>query len=295
MAMARGKFPSWLRRRIVSSPDGERVRRILSELALETVCRNAHCPNLHECYARGTATFLLMGRMCTRSCRFCAVEHGEPPPLDANEPERIAEAVVRLALRHVVLTSVTRDDLPDGGAEHFAKTIRAIRRRSDAVLEVLTPDFGGQLDAVDRVLDAGPQIFNHNVETVPRLYSVVRPQAVYERSLAVLEHAARRGISTPKSGFMVGLGESHEEVLLLMRDLNRAGVMVVTIGQYLSPSPEHLPVERFVPPEEFEELAREGGLMGFAAVYAGPFVRSSYNALEVYQQVVSETGRCDTK
>ena len=295
MAVPRGKFPSWLRRRIVHSPNGERVRTILSDLALETVCRNAHCPNLHECYARGTATFLLMGRTCTRSCGFCAVEHGQPPPLDPTEPERVAEAVVRLALRHVVLTSVTRDDLPDGGADHFAQTIRAIRRRSNASIEVLTPDFGGQLDAVDCVLEAEPQIFNHNVETVPRLYPAVRPQAVYERSLLVLEYAARRHRATLKSGFMIGLGESRAEVLALLQDLRHSGVAVVTIGQYLSPSPLHLPVKRFVPPEEFDDIAEQCRQMGFLAVFAGPFVRSSYNALEVYQQVLSETGRCDTK
>jgi len=295
MPVEKGKFPPWLRRRIVHSPKGDAVRNMLSGLHLETVCRNAHCPNVHECYCRGTATFLLMGSVCTRHCRFCAVASGEPAPLEGDEPARIAEAVARLGLRHVVLTSVTRDDLADGGAAHFAAAIRAIRSRSAAIIEVLTPDFGGQRDAVATVLDARPDIFNHNVETVPRLYRTVRPEAVYERSLAVLAQATEQADLHTKSGFMVGLGEAREEVLSLMRDLRAAGVAILTIGQYLSPSPAHLPVERFVPPEEFDTLRAQGLAMGFAMVAAGPFVRSSYNAEEVYQQMLSEGSRCDTK
>ncbi len=255
------------------------VRELLRELGLHTVCQSAHCPNACECFARGTATFLILGSVCSRSCAFCAVTRGLPAPPDPDEPRRVAEAAARLGLSHVVVTSVTRDDLPDGGSGHFAATIAAIRAACTAAVEVLTPDFQGSEPCIRRVLEARPDVFNHNVETVPRLYPRVRPQAAYERSIEVLRLAAEAGEgAATKSGLMVGLGESHDEVLAVMRDLRDAGCQALTVGQYLRPSPEHLPVERFVPPEEFDTYQHEAEALGFAAVAAGPFVRSSYHA-----------------
>ncbi len=255
------------------------MRALLGELRLNTVCQSAHCPNECECFASGTATFMILGDTCTRSCRFCAVDQGTPPPPDPDEPRRVAAAAARLGLRHVVVTSVTRDDLADGGSGHFAATIAAIRAGCQATVEVLIPDFRGSADSLRRVLAARPDVCNHNVETVPRLYPLVRPQAVYERSLELLCRVADYGHGIlPKSGLMVGLGETHDEVAAVMRDLRAAGCEALTIGQYLRPSPEHLPVERFVPPEEFEAYHEEAEALGFSAVAAGPFVRSSYHA-----------------
>ena len=266
------------------------VRQLLSELGLNTVCDSAHCPNMGECFERRTATFLIMGSRCTRNCRFCAVEHAIPEPLRADEPVAVAEASVRMGLRHVVITSVTRDDLSDGGAGHFARTIQAVRQRLvDSVIEVLTPDFGGDVNCIDTVIQAPCDIFNHNIETVSRLSPQIRPQADYGRSLAVLAHAARRAAERKdaprcaralhvKSGLMVGLGETHDEVLATMRDLWSAGCRVLTVGQYLAPSPGHVPVSRFVEPQEFEQYRREALEIGFAAVASAPLVRSSYQA-----------------
>jgi lipoyl synthase len=252
------------------------------------VCSSARCPNQPECFARRTATFLIMGQRCTRNCRFCAVESGEPLPLRSDEPTAVAQAAKQLGLRHVVITSVTRDDLADGGAGHFAATIHEVRRTlPKAVIEVLTPYFKGQAAAMDVVIAARPDIFNHNVETVPRLYPVVRPQADYRQSLDVLAYVASKAqggkrIHT-KSGMMVGLGETGDEVLGVMRDLRASGVEIVTIGQYLRPSTSHLSVERFVEPLEFEAWNEQGMAMGFKAVQAGPFVRSSYQAEQVFK------------
>ena len=338
------RFPPWIRKRIPASGEAAAVQRLLNELGLATVCSSAHCPNLPECFARGTATFLILGSTCTRGCRFCAIGKADPGPLRADEPEAVAEACVRLRLRHVVITSVTRDDLADGGAGHFARTVRAVRARlPGAIIEVLTPDFQGDRAAIDAVLGARPDIFNHNVETVPRLYPEVRPQADYRRSLEVLAYAASRGVSrrgevtacsrTPletapletaaletapletapaeaaaletaaletaaletapaeaaagrvlytKSGLMVGLGERPDEVREVLRDLRGAGCAIVTIGQYLAPSAAHAPVARFVPPEEFAAWEAEARALGFAAVASGPFVRSSYQAEQVF-------------
>jgi lipoic acid synthetase len=262
-------------------PEGQvrRVRELLARLELHTVCQSAHCPNACECFARGTATFLILGEACTRDCRFCAVEHGAPGPPDRGEPRRVAEAARRLGLRHMVVTSVTRDDLPDGGSGQFAATIAAIRVASDATIEVLTPDFQGRWECLDRVVEAGPDVFNHNVETVPRLYPRVRPQARYARSLELLRRVAERdgGILT-KSGLMVGLGECYDEVIGVMGDLREVGCEALTLGQYLQPSREHLPVEEFITPETFGAYRKEAEAMGFLAVAAGPFVRSSYQA-----------------
>jgi len=276
------RFPPWLKKRLPAGPTGRRVRELLSGLHLNTVCASAQCPNIGECFHKGTATFLIMGPNCTRRCRFCAVSKEPPAPLEADEPERVAMAAEALRLTHVVVTSVTRDDLPDGGAGHFARTVEEIRKRTTATVEVLVPDFSGCAASTDTVLAAAPDVFNHNVETVPRLYSRVRPEADYQRSLEVLRHASLSAFT--KSGLMVGLSETSEEVERVLADLREAGCKAITIGQYLAPSAEHLPVSRFVTPEEFETLERKALEMGFAGAFCGPFVRSSYCAGEVYER-----------
>ena len=284
-----GRLPTWLRRSIPPSAKSAAVRSVLGELNLATVCTGAKCPNRAECFACGRATFMILGGTCTRSCGFCAVASGRPEDVRDDEPQAVAEACARLGLRHVVITSVTRDDLPDGGAGQFARTIAAIRSRlPEAVVEVLTPDFAGNADAIDCVLDAGCDIFNHNVETVPRLQGTVRPDASYNRSLAVLAKSAGRGgrsghAPRTKSGLMVGLGETQDEVAQVMGDLRAVGCDILTIGQYLQPTAAHLPVSRYVEPDEFARLARLGRELGYAAVAAGPFVRSSYHAAEVFR------------
>jgi lipoic acid synthetase len=266
---------------------------LLADLELNTVCRSAKCPNLSECWASRTATFMIMGERCTRNCRFCAVAHGGANPLDETEPARVAEAARRLELGFVVVTSVTRDDLADGGAAHFASTVRAIHD-TGARAEVLVPDFGADDDtraaAVRTVMESGPEVFGHNVETVPRLYDSVRPGADYARSLSVLEEAARlcksgaRERSSVKSGLMLGLGERAGEVERVLRDLRSAGVEIVTMGQYLRPDATRLEVAEWVRPERFEEYARLAREFGFAGVAAGPFVRSSYKAAELWRE-----------
>jgi lipoic acid synthetase len=259
---------------------------MLEEFQLNTVCQSAKCPNRGECFSSGTATFLIMGDACTRGCRFCAVETRVPEPLDADEPRRIAEACARLGLKHVVITTVTRDDLTDGGAEHFAQVVEAVRRAvPDAAIEVLTSDFGGRFESVDTVAASRPDVFNHNIETVPRLYAEVRPGADYERSLDVLErvHVTQPDLPT-KSGLMLGLGETPDEVGEVMRDLLGHGVSMLTLGQYLRPSSAHLPVAEFVEPAVFAQLARDGYVMGFSAVASAPFVRSSYHAGELAEE-----------
>ena len=277
--------PEWLKVRLNTTGEYEEVRAMMRRLSLVTVCEEARCPNIHECWARErTATFMLMGDICTRHCGFCAVGKGRPGSLDPEEPERVAEAAGELGLSHAVVTSVNRDDLPDGGATHFAATIRAIRRRvPGCTIEVLIPDFQGDGDALERVLDEAPEILNHNMETVERLYRRVRPDAKYGQSLALIARAAarrnREGLALrTKSGLMVGLGETEDEVLQLLRDLRAAGCDIATIGQYLQPHERRLPIERYYTPEEFERLRRAGEAMGFARVEAGPLVRSSYHA-----------------
>lgn len=260
-----------------------KVKELLDQLGLNTVCQNAHCPNLGECFSRGTATFMIMGDVCTRNCGFCAVEKGGSGPLDPGEPVRVARAAKELGLSHVVVTSVTRDDLPDGGANHFVETIHAIRQvLPSAKVEVLIPDFKGSLRDLKRVVEARPDVLNHNLETVPRLYPWVRPQADYSRSLEVLGAAKRfdEAIIT-KSGLMLGLSEEKVEVLDTMEDLRSVGCDLLTLGQYLAPSEDHLPVARFVPPEEFQELKLKGEKMGFLGVASAPLVRSSYRAGEM--------------
>lgn len=263
----------------------EGVRATLRELGLTTVCQNAHCPNIGECFCRGTATFMILGSVCTRDCRFCAVSKGRPQPVDEDEPRRVAEAARRLGLKHVVVTSVTRDDLPDGGAEQFRRAILALKEIPGVTVEVLTPDFGGMRENVLKVALARPDVFNHNIETVRRLYAAVRPQADYERSLGVLAlvKSLAPQIRT-KSGLMLGLGETAQEVEETLRDLRRCGCEIATLGQYLRPSPSHTPVERFLAPEEFDALAAKARCLGFLAVASGPFVRSSYMAEHVFQE-----------
>jgi lipoyl synthase len=277
--------PEWLKVRANTTGEYEEVRRMMRRLSLTTVCEEARCPNIHECWARErTATFMLMGDVCTRHCGFCAVGKGKPGALDPGEPERVAEAAEELSLSHAVVTSVNRDDLEDGGASHFAATIRAIRRKlPGCTVEVLIPDFCGDEQALETVLAEEPEILNHNTETVPRLYRRVRPQARYEQSLELLSRADARRRRTrsammTKSGVMAGLGETLEELLATLSDLRAAGCDIATIGQYLQPYERRLPVERYYRPEEFERLRVEGESMGFLRVESGPLVRSSYHA-----------------
>jgi len=272
--------PDWLKVTAFHGRQFDQVNSILNQLSLNTVCRAANCPNRGECFNSGTATFLLMGPRCTRACLFCDINTGKPAPLDPTEPIRVAEAVGAMKLAHVVLTSVTRDDLIDGGIEHFSQTVNEIRKRlPSSTIEILTPDFRNVENAAERISHCRPDIFNHNVETVPRLYSEVRPSADYRRSLNLLRETTGLGLTT-KSGIMVGMGETLDELKQLFHDISQVGIYILTIGQYLAPSPEHYPVKRYVPPEEFEELARLARSAGIAKVYAGPLVRSSYKAAE---------------
>ena len=274
--------PAWVLPRSRDIDGGGQVRRLLRELGLATVCESARCPNRGECFGSGTATFLILGEVCTRRCGFCAIAKGAPRPPDPNEPAAVAEAVRRLGLAYAVVTSVTRDDLADGGASQFAATIRAIRASCAATsVEVLVPDFTGRPDALALVLAAGPAVLNHNIETVPRLYKQVRMGARYERSLELLARARTMNPSIPtKSGIMVGLGESNEEVISVLGDMRTHGVEIATIGQYLRPTAMNLPVLRYVTPPEFAEYKRAGMEMGFSHVESGPLVRSSYHAHE---------------
>ena len=280
-----GAKPEWLKKRLPRAGAMRQMESLLRARELHTVCESAKCPNKGECFERGTATFLIMGGTCTRDCRFCSVSSGRPDLLDAGEPERVADAAATMGLRHVVITSVTRDDLTDGGAAHFAATIAAVRGRLPmATIEVLTPDLLGDTGALDVLLAAVPHVFNHNLETVPRLYAQVRPQADYRRSLEVLEYAAGHGSSVVKTGLMVGLGENGDEVREVLDDARRVGVAVVTIGQYLRPSKEHLPVVEYVAPAVFDGYREYGESRGLT-LEAAPFVRSSYLAEEGFRRV----------
>lgn len=281
--------PGWLK---VKAPGGAafvEVRRLMRDLELHTVCEAAHCPNVGECWSHRAATFMILGDVCTRNCGYCAIAHGTPRPLDVEEPRRLAEAVLAMRLRHVVVTSVDRDDLPNGGAEQFAGVVREIRlRMAGTTVEVLIPDFTGSEAALRIVVDARPDILNHNIETVPRLYRIARPGGRYDRALELLERAKRMDpLLVTKSGIMVGLGETWEEALAALRDLRAAGADLVTIGQYLRPSSGHLPVARFYTPEEFAELRRSGEDLGFRHVESGPLVRSSYHAWEQAERAVA--------
>jgi len=277
---ASGRKPAWLKVRAPGGPHYMRLKRLLRDTNLHTVCEEAHCPNIGECWEDATATFMILGDVCTRNCGYCAVAHGKPVWEDREEPERIGRATALMKLDHVVITSVNRDDLADGGAAHWAATIRAVRRHAPSCrIEVLVPDFQGLAPAIDRVLDARPDVFNHNTETVPRLYKLARHGGRYDRTLGVFRHVARRVPElVTKSGIIVGLGETEDELLQTMRDVRDSGVSILTLGQYLRPSPAHLPVARYYHPDEFASLAEAGRAMGYAHVEAGPLVRSSYHA-----------------
>jgi lipoic acid synthetase len=279
--------PSWLKRNLPRGPEYEKIRSLLREKCLRTVCEEALCPNIWRCFSGGTATFLIMGPNCTRSCKFCAVSHGKTESPDPGEPGRIAETALNLTLDYLVITSVTRDDLPDGGASCFAETIAKIRESMpEALIEILIPDFRGDKSSLRVVLEANPDVLNHNVETVPRLYPTARPEASYDRSLELLRTSGEINAMIPtKSGLMLGLGESGDEIKKTLRDLLDAGCSILTLGQYLQPSREHLPVERFVPPDEFDKWRDYARAMGFSAVASGPFVRSSYRARELYETI----------
>ncbi len=280
-AVRPGRIPDWMRRSIQTDKEYAATHAVLKKNGLQTVCENAKCPNRHECWNHGTATIMILGNVCTRNCRFCSVATGRPAGLDTEEPQRVAEAVETLKLRHVVITSVTRDDLPDGGAEIFAQTIQAIQTRLPQVtVEVLTPDFLGQKEPLYTVLDAGPVVFNHNVETVKRLQPTIRSGATYERSLQVLQDAAEyKGAAIKvKTGIMLGLGETNEEVIECLRDIYDHGVRLLTIGQYMAPTRDHAHTKRFVTPKEFADFEAAAYEMGFASVASGPLVRSSYRA-----------------
>jgi lipoic acid synthetase len=277
--------PRWLKKRLPTGPQYEKVKELIGKDRLHTVCQEAKCPNMWECFSQQTATFLIMGSRCTRNCRFCSISQGPAEPPDPAEPDRVAAAARQMGLSYVVITSVTRDDLTDGGAGFFAKTIEAVHRRiPSAKVEVLIPDFQGNAPALQTVLDAHPDVLNHNIETVPRLYPIVRPQARYRRSLQLLSRVQKYAPGLPiKSGLMLGLGESFEEIRSTLKDLIDAGCRILTLGQYLRPSKAHLPVKRFVPPAEFENWKHTALEMGFSEVASGPFVRSSYHARELYQ------------
>jgi lipoic acid synthetase len=300
-APKRPRLPEWARRSKTHFESLNHLKRGLRELKLHTVCEEARCPNIHECFHRGAATFMILGERCTRGCGFCSVQKLNPRKhdvqLDIDEPRNVARMAREMKLRYVVITSVNRDDLQDGGSHHFAETVREVRQAlPDARVEVLTPDFCGDHEAVARVLDAGPHVFNHNMETAPRLYSRVRPQADYRQSLEVLAFARRHAAhaQTPvltKSGFMVGLGETPDEVRTLLRDLREVGTDVATIGQYLQPTRRNLPVADFVEPRQFEEYREYGLALGFKAVFSGPLVRSSYMADLVSDGLVADAAQ----
>lgn len=275
------RLPPWLRRPM-PAPGMAYTADTIADLRLNTVCESAKCPNRTECWSHKTATLMICGEVCTRPCGFCSIGHGKTAPLEIDEPERVAEAAARLGLKHVVITSVTRDDLPDGGADHWYRCVVAVRERTGAAVEVLTPDFRGNVAAIDRVIEARPDVFNHNTETVPRLYHRVRRNAEYQRTLDLLARVKELAPEIPtKSGLMLGLGETRDELLDVCADLRRVGVEMITIGQYLQPTPQHLPVERYVPPEEFDAIGDLVRTLGFRLVASGPFVRSSYHAGEM--------------
>ncbi len=281
--MTRERLPEYLKRPLIDTEKTRTVRKILKTKCLNTVCENARCPNKNECYTKNTATFLIMGNVCTRNCRYCNIGCARPEPLDENEPKHIAEAVLALGLKYSVITSVTRDDLPDGGAGHFARCIKEIRTLTPGVkIEILTPDFKGDKSAMDIIIKAHPEVFNHNIETVERLFPTARPQAVYKRSLEVLKYVKNNSDITTKSGLMVGLGESFEEIESTLSDLKSAGCDIVTMGQYIQPSKAHLPVQKYYTPEEFEDLKKLAEKCGIKHYQIGPLVRSSYNAAELH-------------
>ena len=278
------RLPEYLKRPIIDTEKTKTVRRILKAKCLNTVCEGARCPNKSECYAANTATFLIMGNVCTRNCRYCNISPARPEPLDKDEPKHVAEAVKELGLKFAVITSVTRDDLPDGGAEHFKKCIEEIRKISDAKIEILTPDFKGDKKALDIIIEANPDVFNHNIETVRRIFKTARPQGNYDISLEVLKYIKDNSDIVTKSGFMVGLGEETDDIKATFSDLKNAGVDIVTIGQYIQPSKQHLEVAKYYTLEEFEELKKLAKKAGIKNYQIGPLVRSSYHAFSLFEK-----------
>ena len=280
-------LPDYLKRGIIDTDKTKNVRRILKGKCLNTVCEEARCPNKAECYSKDTATFMIMGDTCTRNCRFCNINSGKPSELDPDEPLHVAQAVKELGLNYSVITSVTRDDLPDGGAKHFADTISEIKKLSpNTKVEVLIPDFKGNIKALDTVLNANPEVLNHNIETIEGLYKTVRPQAIYERSLEVLEYSKSKTIT--KTGIMVGLGETEKDLIKLFEDLKSINLDILTIGQYVRPSKNHLEVVKYYTPEEFDAIKNLAQNIGIKVVISAPLVRSSFKAYEAYKKVVSE-------
>lgn len=277
------RLPEYLKRPIIDTETTKTVRRILKTKCLNTVCEGARCPNKSECYSHNTATFLIMGQVCTRNCRYCNISPARPEPLDRQEPEHIAEAVKELGLKYAVITSVTRDDLPDGGAEHFKNCIDEIRKISDAKIEILTPDFKGDRASLDTIISAKPDVFNHNIETVRRIFKTARPQGDYDCSLRVLKYIKENSSIVTKSGLMVGLGETGEDIEETLLDLKNAGVDIITIGQYIQPSKAHLEVAKYYTPEEFEDLKKLARKTGFKNYQIAPLVRSSYHAKNTFE------------
>lgn len=278
----RERLPEYLKRPIIDTDTTRNVRRILKDRCLTTVCENARCPNKNECYTKNTATFLIMGNVCTRNCRYCNISSERPKPLDEKEPRHVAEAIKDLGLKYAVLTSVTRDDLPDGGAEHFVRCIEEIRTLNpDTKIEILTPDFKGDTIALDKIIKAHPDVFNHNIETVRELFKTARPQGNYDLSLRVLKYVKERGNLTTKSGLMIGLGETPLQIEETLFDLKKVSVDILTIGQYIQPSKAHLPVAKYYTPEEYESLQKLAHKVGFKYFQIGPLVRSSYRAAEL--------------
>ena len=277
------RLPDYLKRQIIDTEKTKTVRSILKHNCLNTVCENARCPNKNECYQKNTATFLIMGNVCTRNCRYCNISCQKPEPLDEKEPQNLAKAVSELKLKYSVITSVTRDDLPDGGARHFAKTIAAIRKISpDTKIEILTPDFKGDKEALDIIIKAHPDVFNHNIETVEDLFKTARPQGNYQRSLNVLKYIKENSDIITKSGLMVGLGENENQIIKTLEDLHAVGCDILTIGQYIQPSKQHLEVDKYYTEEEFEHLKELAKRAGFEKYQIAPLVRSSYNAFKLY-------------
>lgn len=286
------RLPDYLKRPIIDTDKTKKVRKVLKDCCLNTVCESARCPNKNECYQKNTATFLIMGNVCTRNCRFCNISCQRPLPLDKNEPKNIAKAAKELGLNYVVITSVTRDDLPDGGAEHFAECIKEIKFNCSPIhlltyspkIEILTPDFKGDAKALDLIIESKADVFNHNIETVPRLYKIARPQADYQRSLGVLKHIKENSDIPIKTGLMVGLGETFDEIEKVLRDLKEINLDILTIGQYIAPSKDHLKVEKYYSLEEFEQLKKIVKKIGIKSYQIGPLVRSSYNAFETFNK-----------
>ncbi len=285
MTTRRTRHPGWLKVPLPAGKNFHDVRKLVKQHHLHTVCQSAHCPNIGDCWGQRTATFMILGDICTRNCQFCAVTSGTPQAVDQDEPRRVAEAVKKLSLRYVVITSVTRDDLPDSGASIFADTIREIRKAVPAChIEVLIPDFNGSESAISAVIEARPDVLNHNIETVPSLYPTVRPEADYYRSIRVLEYAKHQGMLI-KTGLMLGLGETDDEVLAVMRHLREVDCDMLTLGQYLQPSSEHLPIDRYLTPAEFNQFKMTGEEIGFRHVEAGPLVRSSFHAASSFERI----------